>query len=67
MFIGPQEEMGAGPLGPMIHGPGVLDPEPADGLGTNPCGPDPGPQGTRGGGGPPPPCPDVFGGPGDGP
>ena len=53
-----------GPTGLIPHGPGVLDPECPEGELTKPWGPDPGPQGTRGGGGPPP---GVEGGPGEGP
>ena len=55
-----------GPPGPSPQGPGVLEPEFPEGLLwlTKPCGPEPGPQGTRGGGGPPP---GVVGGPGEGP
>ena len=53
-----------GPTGPIPQGPGVLEPEFPDGLLTKPWGPEPGPQGTRGGGGPPP---GVEGGPGEGP
>jgi len=54
-----------GPTGPMPQGPGVLDPELPEGLLTKPWGPEPGPQGTRGGGGAGPPPPE--GGPGEGP
>jgi hypothetical protein len=64
LFIEPTLEMGGGPPGPMPQGPGVLEPEFPEGLLTKPCGPEPGPQGTRGGGGPPP---GVEGGPGEGP
>jgi len=52
------------PSGGSPQGPGVLDPELPEGLGTNPWDPEPGPQGTRGGGGWPP---ELTGGPGDGP
>ena len=68
LFIGGRggpTETGVGPLGPMTQGPGVLEPEPAEGLGTKPpWGPEPGPQGTSGGGAP---LPGVEGGPGEGP
>ena len=63
-FIGPLAET-TGPMGPIPHGPGVLEPEFPDGLLTKPWGPDPGPQGTKGGGMGPPPG--VEGGPGEGP